>query len=377
MKIVLIGGHLAPALSVLEALPKDVRVLFIGRKYGLEGDRALSLEYETMTQLRIPFVGLNTGRLQRKLTKFTFSSLLKLPFGIVKSFFILTGFRPDVILGFGGYVSIPVIFCAFILRIPVVIHEQTMEAGLANSIVYRFAKKICISWNSSRNYFPKNKIILTGNPIRKFPIFNHPTSGHISIFNNKLPIIYITGGSAGSHFINLLIEKVIGDLLQTYNIIHQTGDAQEFHDFDRLERLRNGLPEKFRDNYILEKFIEPSEIGELMKMSAIIITRSGMNTVSELIHFQKPAILIPLPFSQKNEQLKNAKFLGKIGLGIVLEQKDANSKNLLRAISLISRNVNKYKINKNEFESSPVKNAAQNIVSVINDVYKSKTKKII
>ena len=89
MKIIIIGGHLAPALSVLEALPKNTQVLFVGRKYALEGDNALSLEYNTITSLNIPFVGLNTGRLQRKITRFTLFSLLKLPFGIIKSFLIL------------------------------------------------------------------------------------------------------------------------------------------------------------------------------------------------------------------------------------------------------------------------------------------------
>jgi len=169
MKIVIIGGHLAPALSVMEALPKNTKILFIGRKYALEGDSALSLEYKVVTDLNIPFVGLNTGRLQRKVTKYTFLSLLKFPFGIIKSFLILIRFRPDVVMGFGGYVSIPVIVCAFILRIPVVIHEQTMEAGLANRIVSLFAKKICISWNTSRKYFPKGTCL----PQREYPRSQH------------------------------------------------------------------------------------------------------------------------------------------------------------------------------------------------------------
>lgn len=376
MKIVLIGGHLAPALSVLETLPKNTQVLFVGRKYALEGDSALSLEYKTITSLNVPFVGLNTGRLQRKLTKFTLFSLLKLPLGIIKSFLILIEFRPDVVVGFGGYVSIPVALCAFILRIPVVIHEQTMGVGLANRAVSLFAKKICISWNSSRKYFPKDKVVMTGNPIRKFPILNPAAAGQSSIFNNKLPTIYVTGGSSGSHFINVLIEGIIEKLLKKYNVIHQAGDAQEYRDFDRLEQLRRNLPEKLRDNYILEKLIDPSQIGDLLNLSSLIISRSGINTITELIYFEKPALLIPLPFAQNNEQLKNAKFLEKIGLGIVLQQSKLNSKKLLQAISLMSHNIDDYKIDKEEFRNLPGKNAAQNIISVISYVYKSKAAKI-
>ncbi|MDZ4227829.1 MAG: UDP-N-acetylglucosamine--N-acetylmuramyl-(pentapeptide) pyrophosphoryl-undecaprenol N-acetylglucosamine transferase [Candidatus Levybacteria bacterium] len=375
MKIVIIGGHLAPALSVLEALPKATQVLFIGRKYALEGDNALSLEYKTITALCIPFVGLNTGRLQRKITRFTLFSLLKLPFGIIKSFLILIDFRPDVVMGFGGYVSIPVIFCASVLRIPVVIHEQTMGGGFANKIVSRFAKKICISWDSSREYFPKDKVILTGNPMRKFPVMNSAVEGQCSIFKNKLPTIYVTGGSSGSHSINVLIEEVFRELLGKYNIIHQVGNAHEYNDFDRLKQLRESLPARLRDNYILEKFIDPSQVGDLLKLSSLVISRSGMNIVTELIHFEKPALLIPLPFSQNGEQQRNAEFLKKIGLGIVLSQSKLNGKKLLQSIRLMFRNIDNYKINRESLGNLPGKNAAQNIISVINYVYKSKTAK--
>jgi UDP-N-acetylglucosamine--N-acetylmuramyl-(pentapeptide) pyrophosphoryl-undecaprenol N-acetylglucosamine transferase len=377
MKIVLIGGHLAPALSVLEALPKNTGVLFVGRKYALEGDSALSLEYKTITSLKVPFVGLNTGRLQRKLTKYTILSLLKLPFGLIKSFLILLRYRPDVIMGFGGYVSIPVTFCAFLLNIPIVIHEQTMEAGLANRIVSVFARKVCISWDSSRKYFPKNKVVLTGNPLRKFSILKLSVRGHSLIFNNKLPIIYVMGGSSGSHFINTLIEGIVGELVGRYNVIHQVGDAQEYRDFERLKILRENLPENVRENYILQKLIDPSQIGDLLNLSSLVISRSGMNTITELVHFEKPAILIPLPFAQQGEQLKNAQFLENIGLGVVLNQEGLKPKKLLRTIDRIFRHVDRYKISKYRYGNMSGKNAAQNIISVINNVYKAKTKKAI
>lgn len=371
MKVILIGGHLSPALSVLGALGKNTQILFIGRKHALEGDNALSLEYKTMLSLNIPFVSLSTGRLQRRFTKLTLPSLLKLPFGIIKSFYVLIKFRPDVVVGFGGYVSIPVISCAFILRIPVVIHEQTMEIGFANRIVSRFASKICISWNSSREYFPKNKVVLTGNPIRKFPIFN----SQFSIFNNKLPTIYVTGGSSGSHAINLLIGGIIKDLLMKFNVVHQAGDTQEYNDYDRLDKIRKNLPEKIRDNYVLEKYIDPAEVGEIISSSSLIISRSGINTITELIYFEKPAILIPLPFSQRGEQFKNAKFLEKIGLGIVLRQSETDQEKLLNTINKMFKNINNYKINKIEVRNLPGKNSAQSIVSVINYVCKYKETK--
>lgn len=369
MKIVLIGGHLAPALSVMEALPKDAEILFIGRKYGLEGDKALSLEYETISQLNIPFVALNTGRLQRKLTRYTIPSFFKLPSGIIRSFLNLLKFKPDIVVGFGGYVSVPVIFSAYLLRIPIVIHEQTLEAGFANRFLARFATKICISWKTSGRFFPKEKTVLTGNPIRQFTINNSQLT-----INNKLPVIYVTGGSSGSHSINVLIEEIIKELLERYVVIHQTGDAQEFRDFDRLTKLREDLPARERARYILKKFVDPSEVGDILNKTSLVVSRSGMNIVTELLYFEKPALLIPLPFSQNNEQLKNAQFLENIGLAKVLQQGELDSKKLFQAIDLALHNINNYKIQDRELKNLPGRNATKNIISVINYVAKEKTK---
>lgn len=371
MRIVLIGGHLSPALSILAALPSNTKVLFMGRKYALEGDNALSLEYKTITSLKIPFVALNTGRLQRKLTKYTIPSFLKLPIGITKSFLNLIIFRPNVVVGFGGYVSVPVVFCAFVLRIPVVIHEQTLEAGFSNRLLARFATKICISWQTSMKYFPKEKVVFTGNPIRQM------ANGKWKMANKeKFPTIYVTGGSSGSHFINVLVEGCIRNLLEKYTVFHQTGDAQEFRDFDRLEKLRNTLPANLSTRYILKKFVKPQEIGDLLNSANLVVSRSGINTITELMYFEKPSLLIPLPFSQNNEQLKNAKFLEELGLGKVLQQDILSSKKLFQTIKLMFKNIDNYKITRHELKDLPWKNATQNIIKVINDVYKSKTTRI-
>src|SRR6185437_3796515 len=139
----------------------------VGREYAFEGDSALSLEYQTAKRLGLAFEPLTTGRIQRKFTKHTFGSLAKIPVGLTQAKKIITRFQPDIVLSFGGYVSVPVVLAAAANRVPIVIHEQTLQAGLANKIASRFAAKICISWEESAKYFPKNKIVLTGNPLRK------------------------------------------------------------------------------------------------------------------------------------------------------------------------------------------------------------------
>ena len=122
---------------------------------------------QEITKLGIPFYAINTARLQRKFTKHTVPSLIKFPLGFIQSLKILRKIKPEVVLGFGGYISLPVVLAAAFLKIPIVIHEQTLEAGFANKIEAKFARKICISWQSSEKYFPKEKTVLTGNPLRQ------------------------------------------------------------------------------------------------------------------------------------------------------------------------------------------------------------------
>lgn len=365
MKIIIIGGHLSPALSVIDSLPKDWKILFVGRKYVFEGEKSLSLEYKTINNLKIPFEEISTGRFQRKFTKNTIPSLLKLPSGFFKALVVLGKFKPDVVLGLGGYLQIPMIFASFVLKIPVVLHEQTLESGFSNKICSPFAKKICISWESSAKFFPKEKTILTGNPIRKEIVKGSSSEFKTEKSSSSLPIIYVTGGSSGSHFINTLIEDLIQKLLINFKVIHQTGDSQEYKDYERLYDLYKKLPKKLKDNYLLYKFIDPKEVGEILNKAEFAIARAGINTVTEFIFTKKPAILIPLPFSQNNEQLKNALFLKKLGLGYVILQKEVTPQILLSNIQSMHKSINEYKKNLKNFKDLIKEDAADKIIEVI------------
>ena len=365
MKILIIGGHLSPALSVIDSVPKDWEVLFVGRKYVFEGEKSLSLEYKTINDLKIPFEEISTGRLQRKFTKNTIPSLLKLPFGFFKALGILKKFQPDIVLGFGGYLQIPIVFASLFRRIPVILHEQTLESGFSNKICSHFAKKICISWESSIKFFPKEKTVLTGNPIGKEIIDKSQIKNHKLKITNSKPLIYITGGSSGSHFLNSLIENLIPNILVNFSVIHQTGDSLEYDDFNRLKRLRETLPKGLKENYSIHKFINPSEVGSVLRQAEFVVSRSGINTVTELIFTKKPAILIPLPFSQNNEQLKNARFLERLGLAFVILQKEATSELLFSKIKSMHENINRYSKNSQNLKDVVRKDAASKIVVVL------------
>ena len=373
MKIIIIGGHLSPALAVMDLLPKDWEILFVGRKYVFEGEKSLSLEYKIINDLKIPFEEISTGRLQRKFSKNTIPSLLKLPSGFFKAFRILKKFQPDIVLGFGSYLQIPIVFASFFLKIPVVLHEQTLESGFSNSICSHFAKKICISWEPSARFFPKTKTILTGNPIRKEIIQSSefPPKARLArggrVQNSKLdlPLIYITGGSSGSHFLNSLIESLIPDLLVNFNVIHQTGGSLEYDDIRRLKRFRETLPKGLKENYSMHEFINPSDVGSVLRRAEFVIGRAGINTVTELIFTKKPAILIPLPFSANNEQFKNARFLENLGSALVILQKEANAQVLFSSIQSMHKSINEFEKKSKNLKDLIREDAADKIIEVV------------
>ena len=365
MKILIIGGHLSPALSVIDSIPKDWEVLFVGRKHVFEDEKSLSLEYKTINDLKIPFEEISTGRLQRKFSKNTIPSLLKLPSGFLKAFTILKKFKPDVVLGFGGYLQVPIILASFFLKIPVVLHEQTLESGFANKICSPIAKKICISWESSVKFFPKEKTVLVGNPVRKEIVKDSNLEFKTEEGSSNLPVIYITGGSSGSHFINSLIEDLIRKLLIDFKLIHQTGDSHIYNDYERFYNLYTKLPKELGKNYSLHKFIKPFKIGKILKKAEFVISRSGINTITELIFTKKPAILIPLPFSQNNEQLKNALFLEELGLAKIILQKEASPQVLLSAINSMHESIDKYAKKSENIKDLIKEDAADKIIKVV------------
>ncbi len=367
------GGHFSPALAVIEKLPKDWSFLVVGRKYPFEGEKTLSLEYQTAKKLGIPFQSLTTGRLQRRFTRHTILSLFKIPYGLTQALFILKRYKPDAVLSFGGYVAVPVCMAAKILSIPIVIHEQTLGAGLATKITAKLADKICISWGKSEKYFPASKTVLTGNPIREFQISNFKLlpAGKAGPTLNDRKMIYVTGGSGGAHAVNTLVEGALEKLLEKYIVIHQTGDAREFGDFERLEKFKEALPKELRERYITMKFVDPSLVFKFLKEADLVISRSGVNTVTELLSFGKPCLLIPLPYGQHNEQLQNALFVQEVGLGEVVDQQSLTSEKLYEKVVEMFTSLGKYKAHAEEAKRLVDVDAAEKIIKVVNSVVRN------
>jgi len=346
MKVMIIGGHMAPALGLLHAVPKNWDIVYVGRKHVFEGDLGTSLEYETIKKKSIRFIPFTTGRLQRRLTTHTIPSLVKIPQGFFSAVLLLKKEKPDVVVGFGGYLSVPFGFAARLQDTPFLIHESTLHAGLANKILAPIAKKVCISWDSSRIYFPKSKTVLTGDPL--LPFNEKIPKNLLPKSSESLPLLFIAGGSGGSHAVNTIIFNCLEQLVEKFRIIHQTGAAQEFGDYEKLLEKKKQLPKKLQERYAVMQFITPDVVNSVFALADIFIGRSGVNTVATLMLLKKKCILIPLSVGQKDEQLENAKLLQSAGLGIIIDQDTLSSDILLEKIQELleedSSSVSKWEI---------------------------------
>lgn len=342
MKIIITGGHFSPAYSVLQKLRDGNEVLVVGRKYAFEGERNETYEYKICKKNNIQFLEINAGRLQRVLTKHTITSLSRFPKGVYQALKILKKEKPDIVVTFGGYIGLSVAIAAHFAKVPVVLHEQTQKAGLSSRLISKFAKVICISFDTSRPFFKNQNVVLTGNPIRE-EILKDSKSFFMKTTKD---VIYITGGSTGSHAINTKIKDILPDLLKYYRIYHQTGNSLEYNDYEALLEFKNSMPKELSENYILQQFFLPNEVSTLLHSASLVISRAGINTVTELLAIGAVSLLIPLPHGQSNEQLDNAKLFKSTGLGEYLEQKELTSNILLQTVNDMIKRKDKYKINK-------------------------------
>lgn len=345
MKILLTGAHFTTALAVIEELKKfpGVELVYVGRKFSQEGDKTPSVESAKLHKMGVKFIALTTGRLQRSFTLYTIPSLLKIPIGTVQSLWIILTEKPDVVLSFGGYISVPMVCVAWIFSVPVIIHEQTLVSGLANKISSFFADKIAVSFSESN--YPPEKTVLTGNPIRR-EILNIKRRSK----KGGLPMILITGGNQGSHALNLAVEGCIEDLTRIAKIIHQTGDSK-FKDYERLSKLQS-------PNYQLFRWVE---MADVLPHVDVVVSRAGANTLVELAYLGIPSLVIPIPYLYGDEQNKNAKFFQKMGLATVLPQSNLSSATLLKNILWMLKNITELTVSAKKAKQAVFLGAAKKV----------------
>lgn len=343
LKILVTGGgssgHISPALAIIKTL-QDMAVgadwqpqfLYLGGKRGLE--------QRLVEAAGIEFRGVETGKLRRYLSRENVTDVFRIPIGTAQALRTVRRFGPHVVLATGGYVAVPPVMAAALLSVPVIIHEQTVQIGLANRITSRFATRIALGFESARDELPaglRAKAFVPGNPVRP-AVFGG--DGQYAIrwcgfdpADRGLPTLYVTGGSQGARIINRAVESVLPALLQNCRIIHQCGrqPAGEEQDYDRLRRTADALPPELQPRYCFTHFIA-DEIKHVYALADVILGRAGAGTVTELCALGKPAVYVPLVPTGGDEQTRNAQMCERVGAAVIIKQSDLDGPHLLREL---------------------------------------------
>jgi len=326
------GGHIFPGLSVVDELlsRSQIRIVWIGASRGI--DR------ELVESHRISFIGIPSGKLRRYFDIKNFIDIFLIFAGLIKSLQILIRIRPTLVFSKGGFVSVPPCFAARILKIPVITHECDFSPGLATKINAKTATDIFVSYKSTITMFPekyRDRVTVTGNPVRGSFYTADPQKGKVFLgcTGSDLPILFIQGGSLGARQINELVSRCIDELCSQFIVVHQTGQQN----IDQTIHSANPL---VLERYKPYAFIK-NEMPDVLAASALVIARSGANTVWECAAAGKPMILVPLDRgSSRGDQIENARYFVSAGAAIMLTGDDATPQRLVETVRKISQNKN-------------------------------------
>lgn len=346
------GGHIFPAIAIANALKKinnEIEILFVGAKGKMEMEKVPQAGYEIK--------GLDIAGFNR-------SSLIKnigLPFKLIKSFFqvrnILNEYKPAAVIGVGGYSSFPVLRYAQANRIPTFIHESNSFAGRSNMLLGKKATKVFVATDGMEKFFPVEKIMVTGNPVRK-SIAEATVSKEESLklfgLGNERKTVLVVGGSLGAQSINEAINKNIDELLNNnLQLIWQTGKP---YAAKAKERTTN------RSNVWVNDFINQMEYA--YSAADLVISRAGAMAIAELCVVEKPVLFVPYPFAAEDHQTVNAKNLVQKNAALMVTDSEALEK-VVPMIIALSKNEDQQKELKENIKKLAIKNADEIIAAEI------------
>ena len=325
------GGHIYPAVAVAEALLRDaalcgeeIEILFVGADGKMEMEKIPALGYRIEG---VPIAGL-----QRRMD---WHNIL-VPYKVVKSIRrakqIIREFGADVVAGFGGYASAPVLWAAQHMGIPTLIQEQNSYAGLTNKILAKRAKRICVAYEGMERFFPKEKITMTGNPLRgKFAKGGTDRREALEYFGftDKKPVILEVGGSLGTRTLNNMLKRWTAELQgeSPVQVIWQTG---KFYEKEMKEHLAKYPNKEVWQGAFIERMDYAYEAADL------VISRSGACTVSELCLVGKPTLFVPSPNVAEDHQTKNAMALVEKGAAVMVKDSEAVEQAMEEALRLVN-----------------------------------------
>lgn len=320
------GGHIYPAVSIGKEIKRQnstAELLFIGTEKGLESDI-------------VPKEGFNLIKLkvrgfERKLSFGNIAAVMESFTGLFKAAKIIKDFKPDVVIGTGGYVCGSVLLAAALMNVPTLIHEQNAFPGVTNKILARFVDIVALNFSDAKEYFPKsNKVIVTGNPIRSNILSISKEEGLKELgFSKELPVVLVVGGSRGAKKLNESVLPLAKHCVneKSFQMLHMTGKTQ--YD-DTIGKYKNeGIA---TDTRYLKVMPYLHNMPHALAASDLVISRCGASTLSEITALGKPSILVPYPYATDNHQEYNGRALEKNGAAIVILDRDLNGEILYNEV---------------------------------------------
>ena len=319
-KIILTGGgtagHVTPNLALLPALQADgFEIHYIGSKDGLE--------QQLVEATGIPYHGISAGKLRRYMDVKNITDIFRIIKGFKDAIGVIRQIKPDIVFSKGGYVTVPVLAAARLLKVKAVIHESDITPGLANRLSQPFAHKVCVSFPETLAHLPERKSVLTGSPIRQELLQGDRAKGmklcQWPDFGN--PVVLVTGGSQGAAAINACVREALPRILERYRVVHLCGKGN-------LSGI--SLPGYVEFEYVQEG------LADLFAIADIIISRAGANTLFELLALKKPNLLIPLPLDRsRGDQILNAESFAIQGFSKILPEEKMTTERLLKDIEML------------------------------------------
>lgn len=351
-RIVLTGGgtagHVTPHFALVPHLQeKGYEIHYIGTHDGIERE---------LVSNHFPYYPISAGKLRRYFDIKNFSDPFRVIKGVFEAYGHLRRIKPKVVFSKGGFVTVPVTLAAWMLGIPVVLHESDLTPGLANKLSIPFAKKLCFTFPESPNYLKgkaEHKMIVTGTPIRGELTKGSRERGlKLCKFRTQQPTLLVMGGSLGAAVLNQVIRQNLSELTKVYQIIHLCGKGN-------LDPSLNN-PRYFQIEYAQK------ELPDLLAAADYVLSRAGANSIFELVALGKPNILVPLSRqASRGDQILNAQSFAKQGFSLVIEEEQLNLQTLEK--NLASLEANKSRFLEKMTESS-IKDGTANILQIIEDV---------
>jgi UDP-N-acetylglucosamine--N-acetylmuramyl-(pentapeptide) pyrophosphoryl-undecaprenol N-acetylglucosamine transferase len=331
------GGHIFPAISIANALKKkmpDAEILFVGALGRMEMERVPAAGY--------PIEGLPVSGFDRKNIFRNIKVVLNLLHSMVLARRIISRFKPDIAIGVGGYASAPTLRAASALGIPTLIQEQNSYAGVTNKLLAKKAKRICVAYEGMDRFFDKNKIVLTGNPVRQDLFSIAPFTDEAYQFfglDSKKKTILVVGGSLGARTINQSILAGLDKLSKTeVQVIWQTG---KFY----IENARKAAEPFASSKLIVTDFVSRMDLA--YSIADLVVSRAGASSISELCLLAKPVILVPSPNVAEDHQTQNALALVKRDAAVMIKDAVAMEQLVDKSIELIQNEAELKKMSKN------------------------------